>query len=208
MRAIVMSAAVLAAAAGPALADQYTDLMTFQGALASYRLVNFDVDPAGIPLGPGSDVEIGSTYGAWGLEFPRGNRSVTFFGGPVSPPRGWLNDTDVGGDKIFDFDVTGGDYTAAGVHNVLFGGIVGGSTLTAYGDGGVVLDSVTSNTIASTLDFFGVTTASPIRRVVITVNGGGGWGLDDLYVGQVIPAPSSAAALALAGLAVGRRRRA
>jgi len=177
MRAIVMSAAVLAAAAGPALADQYTDLMTFQGALASYRLVNFDVDPAGIPLGPGSDVEIG-------------------------------NDTDVGGDKIFDFDVTGGDYTAAGVHNVLFGGIVGGSTLTAYGDGGVVLDSVTSNTIASTLDFFGVTTASPIRRVVITVNGGGGWGLDDLYVGQVIPAPSSAAALALAGLAVGRRRRA
>lgn len=206
MRNFVFVAA-LAAAAGTASADQFSDLMTFQGATTGNRLVNFDTDPAGNPLGPGGDVEIGMTYDAWGLEFPAGNRSVTFFGQPVSPPRGWLNDTDVGGDKIFDFDIFSGDYTAVGVHNVLFGGIVGGSTLRAYGDGGVLLESVTSNTIPETLDFFGVTTTAPIRRVVITVNGGGGWGLDDLYVGRVIPAPASAAALALAGLGLARRRR-
>lgn len=202
----LLSVAAIAALAGPALADQFHDLPTFLTATPGARLVNFDTDPSGAALGPGSDVEIGATYGAWGLSFPRGNRSVTFFGGPVSPPRGWLNDTDVGGDKIFNFDVMSGDYTAVGVHNVLFGGFVGGSTLRAYGDGGVLLDSVTSNVIAETLDFFGVTTDAPIRRVEITVNGGGGWGLDDLYVGQV-PAPSSVAALGLAGLALGRRRR-
>lgn len=206
MRTLI-AAVTVAAAAGTTLADQYTDLISFQAATASTRLINFDTDPAGAPLGPGGDVEILSTYSAWGAVFPRGNRSVSFFGQPVSAPRGWLNDTASGSDRVFDVEFTAGDITAVGVHNVGFGGTPAGSTLRAYGDGGVLLDSVTSNSIASTLDFFGVTTGSPIRRVEITVNDAGGWGLDDLYIGQVVPAPSSAAALALAALAAGRRRR-
>lgn len=155
-------------------------------------------------VGPGSRRDRDAT---WGAVFPRGNRSVAFFGQPVSAPRGWLNDTASGSDRVFDVDITAADITAVGVHNVGFGGTPAGSTLRAYGDGGVLLESVTSNAIASTLDFFGVTTASPIRRVEITVNDAGGWGLDDLYIGQVVPAPSSLAALGLAGLATARRRR-
>lgn len=204
---LLMPAVIAAMSAGVALADQYTDLMTFQAATASTRLINFDTDPSGAPLGPGGDVEILSTYSAWGAVFPRGNRSVSFFGQPVSAPRGWLNDTASGSDRVFDVEFTAGDITAVGVHNVGFGGTPAGSTLRAYGDGGVLLDSVTSNALASTLDFFGVITGSPIRRVEITVADAGGWGLDDLYIGQAVPAPTSLAALALAGLAPARRRR-
>lgn len=209
MRVQLFAATIVAAAAGSALADQYHDLSTFQGATTT-QLINFDTDPLGVPLGPGGDVELGSTYAAWGAVFSRGNRSVNFFGGPVSPPRGWLNDTDTGTDHMFDVDITRADITAVGVHNVFFGGVPAGATLTAYGDGGAVLGSVDSDAAPETLDFFGLTTTAPIKRVVILSHEGpgAGWGLDNLYIGQGIPAPSAAATIGLGLLAAGRRRRA
>lgn len=205
MRTQVVSAAVIAVAAGSALADSFHDLPSFLTATVNEQLVNFDTTAAGAAF-PGGDAEIGAAYAAWGLTFPRGNRSVNFFGGPVSPPRGWLNDTQSGSDRVFDVDITRDDITAVGVHNVFFGGTPAGSTISAYGAGGVLLESTTSNSIPETLDFFGVSTSSPIKRVVITVRDAGGWGLDDLYVAQ-IPTPASAALLGLGALAVGRRRR-
>lgn len=205
MRMQAVSAAVIAVAAGSALADSFHDLPSFLTATANEQLINFDTTAAGAPFA-GGDAEIGSAYAAWGLTFPRGNRSVNFFGGPVSPPRGWLNDTQSGSDRIFDVDITRDDITAVGVHNVFFGGTPAGSTIAAYGAGGVLLESTTSNAVPETLDFFGVSTSAPIKRVIVTVRDAGGWGLDDLYVAQ-IPTPASAALLGLGVLAAGRRRR-
>ena len=166
---------------GLASATPFTDLGDFLAAVPDAQLVNFDTLPDGstAPLG-----EIGALYGDLGLSFPAGNRIVGTFGGPVSPPQGWLNDTQVGSDRIFDVDITVAGVRAAGVHNVLFGSFPNGGVLRAFDADGNELESVTSDGIGDTLDFFGVTTDADIARVVITVLNPMGWGLDDLWIGE------------------------
>lgn len=174
-----VTAALFTLSAG-ALADQFNDLDDFLAAVPDAQLVNFDVLPDGSPALLG---EVGEQYADFGLDFPFGNRIIDFFGGPVSPPNGWLNDTQVGSDRVFDVDVTVAGVRAAGVHNVLSGSQPNGAILRAFNAAGDELESVMSDGVVSTLDFFGVTTSEDIARVTITVLAPGGWGLDDLYIG-------------------------
>jgi hypothetical protein len=162
-----------------ASADSFNDLGAFLAAAPGATLVNFDTLPGGGPavLGP-----IGAQYAAVGLDFPPANEIIDGFGGPVSPPNGWLNNTFVGADPTFDVNITVAGVRAAGVHNVLFAS-PNGAILRAFDAAGAELESVRSDADGGTLDFFGVTTTADIARVVISVINAGGWGLDDLYVG-------------------------
>ena len=173
----------------------YNDLATFQASTGPLAHVDFDCCTGG--------TEIGNTYAGLGVTFPIGNRFEAGFIQPVSNPNGWINDTS----RFFDADFSAG-VTAVGVHNVFNAGT---STLTAYGVGGVVLGSVTSDSENSTLDFFGITTMADILRIEINVVNSG-WGLDDLYFGtsgSAVPAPSmlSLLLIALGGLGMLSRRR-
>jgi hypothetical protein len=201
LRKLVWASAIVLALSVPALADSYTDLASWKAAVPSWTLVNFDTDPSGAPTVPGAP--IGATYAAYGLDFPPGNLIEGGFGGPVSPPNGWINNTLVGSDRLFDVNMTVDTIFAAGVHNVFYGSWPNGAVLNAYGAGGGLLATVKSDGVAETLDFFGVTTTAPIKRVEILALNPGGWGLDDLYVG--VPEPASAALLAVALLFARRR---
>lgn len=185
-----------------ATADEYTDLDAWKAAVAEWTLINFDTDPAGDPL---FDGPIGEIYADYGVSFPPGNDISSTFWGPVSPPNGWINNTLVDDGRQFDFEVTVGDIYAAGAHNVGAGGTPNGSRLDAYNDDGDLLESVLSDGISDTLDFFGVTTTEPIAYVTITAIDPAGWGLDDLYVG--VPEPAGLALLGLGTMLAGVRRR-
>jgi len=176
---IVLTAAVFAA---PALAhaDTFNDLGDFLAAVPDAQLVNFDTLPDGSAAALG---EIDAQYADLGLSFPLGNRIINGFFGPVSPPNGWLNDTQIGSDRVFDIDITVSGVRAVGVHNVLAGSTPSGGILRAFNAAGDELDSVLSDADGTTNDFFGVTTADDIARVTITVLDPAGWGLDDLYIG-------------------------
>jgi hypothetical protein len=186
----------------PVRADTFNDLDDFLAATGPVTLINFDTDPDGNPTSAGA--QIGSTYASVGADFPLGNTFSTF-GEPVSPPHGWLNNTDVGGDKIFDVEMVFDDIYAVGVHNVWYGSAPNGALLEAFDGSGGVLESVMSDGDLSTLDFFGVTTSDPISYVTVTVINPSGWGLDDLYIG--IPEPASLALLGLGAALLARRRR-
>ncbi|HRJ50274.1 MAG: hypothetical protein KF787_02835 [Phycisphaeraceae bacterium] len=202
MKNVVVSLAVIAAAGMSASAASFNDHASYLAATVNNVVINFDTDPAGNPLSSGQ--EIGSTYAAWGAEFPAGN----FVGAavlPVSSPLCWFNDTIEDGGPRFDVKITAPDITAVGVFNVLYSqGLF--QRLTAYNGGGDALAFVDADNDINTLDFFGVTTAEPIAYVVIQFRDQYGWGVDDLHLGQV-PSPG-AAVLGLMGVAaVGRRRR-
>ena len=173
-------AAVLLALPAWAHADPFNDLGEFLAAVPDAQLINFDVLPDGSPAVLG---EAGAQYADFGLSFSLGNRIINGFFGPASPPNGWLNDTQVGSDRVFDVDITVSGVRAAGVHNVMAGSTPSGAILRAFNAAGAELDSVTSDADGSTNDFFGVTTADDIARVTITVLAPAGWGLDDLYIG-------------------------
>lgn len=166
--------------ASVASADTFNNLSDFLAAVPDATLVNFDTVPGG---GPAALGEIGGQYSALGLNFPPGNLISSVFFGPVSPPNGWLNNTFVGSDPTFDVNITGPGVRAVGVHNVA-AAAPNGAILRAFDSGGTELESVSSDTDPGSLDFFGVTTDADIARVTISVINAGGWGLDDLYIGE------------------------
>ncbi len=200
MKAILAIAAA-GAACSVAGAATYHDLGDFLADNAISAYINFDEDTNGNPTSPGDP--IGNTYAAWGVTFPSANVFSTATG-PVSDPYMWLNDTQINDYRLFDADITAPNITAVGVHHVLFAG-GGTTTLIAYDSGGGVLGTVDGDSDVNSLDFFGLTTNSPIARIEVRMYNWYGWGLDDLYIGQV-PAPSSLALLGLGGLALRRRR--
>ncbi len=167
-----------------ALADSFNNLGDFLAAVPDAQLVNFDVLPDGSATTVG---EIGSLFADYGLEFPPGNQITDTFLEPKSPPRAWVNDTLVGNDRVFDFDINVSGVRAVGAHNVRFGGFPNGAILRAFDAAGNELESATSDSEFATLDFFGVTTDADIERVTITFVLPMGWGLDDLYVGVGSP---------------------
>lgn len=179
--------AALAAVSAPTFAATFNDLPSFQAATQSLTLIDFDTDPAGNSTVQGT--EIGSTYTTLGVDFPTGNK----FGGlagPVSPPTGWLNNTVVGSDRVFDATFNVGGITAVGVYNALYGGIPNGSRLDAWDASNSPLGSVLSDS-NDARDFFGLTTTSAIDHITVTVMSPSGWGLDNLYFGQVVPLPGA-----------------
>jgi hypothetical protein len=184
-----------------ASAAVFNDLATFQAAAPNLTLINFDTTPGGSPTVDNS--EIGNTYASWGAVFPPGNRISQAFFGPVSLPKGWINDTSVGSDRVFDVNFTSGNVRAVGVHNVLE---ASRTRLDAF-NGASIVGTVFSDAIASTLDFYGVTTAQPITRVTITALAPQGWGLDNLYFGPIVPEPSTLMMASIGCLAVTCARR-
>jgi hypothetical protein len=176
-------AAFIALASGGAAGDTFNDLAAFQAATTDLTYLNFDVDQNGVPFL--ATAEIGNGYAALGVQFPPGNY-VSFAAQPVSQPFAWFNDTDPGDDtRVFDADFTRTDITAVGVHQALFA--EGQSTtLVAFDAGGNEIGSVLSDNDGNTLDFFGLTTTTPIARVVITYVNPGGWALDDMYFGRAL----------------------
>jgi hypothetical protein len=205
MGAIAVGAGIIALASGSAVGDTFNDLASFQAATQNLKLLNFDVDENGKPFNLFD--EIGDRYGTLGAHFPPGNYTAGGLGAPSSP-NGWFNDTspDGGISRVFDAEFTDPDVTAVGVYQLqLAGG--GGTSLVAFDPEGGVLGSVSGDNDINTVDFFGLTTNSPIARIEITFTNPNGWGLDDLYFGQQIPTPSAAVALTGGLLLTGRRRR-
>jgi hypothetical protein len=194
-----------------ASADVFNDLASFQAATGSLQLIDFDTDTLGNPTVDGT--QIGATYSPLGVTFTAGNVFEAGFSDPVSDPTGWLNDTFVGSDIVFDADFTIPGVTAVGVHNVGNAGLPQGSVLRAFDSLSSLLETVTSDADGGTLDFFGVTTSTDIARITITVPNAIGWGLDDLYFGSAgataVPEPGVLAFLAGPVLlaAYGTRRR-
>lgn len=190
---LALAAIVCAAFAPRGHGAAFNSLPAFQAATSSLQHVNFDFDLGGRSTASGTD--IGSTYAEIGLVFPPGNEFTKDFFGLTSPPNGWLRTLTA----FFDVDVTAANVTAIGVHNVHDSGLPNGALLEAF-NGPTLLASAMSDQVASTLDFFGVTTTQSITRATIRVPNATGWGLDDLYFGVVVPEPGTATGM-LGGLA-------
>ena len=195
---ICLSGVVIVVLATNAGAAPYNDLTTFMTETMNLTKIDFDTDPSNNPT-PGSG-DIGSTYNSLGINFPTGNWFCSNFTQPVSPPNGWLSNKTLGSDRLFDADFLVGGITAVGVHNVYNGSIPNGALLSAF-NGATLIGSVMSDNVGSTLDFFGLTTTMPITRITITAISPSGWGLDDLYFGEVVPVPG-AVLLGMIGLSV------
>jgi hypothetical protein len=195
---------VIALASGTAAGDTFHDLASFQAATQNLQLLNFDVDQNGVPFHLFD--QIGDRYSTLGAHFSTGNYTAGG-AGAVSDPNGWFNDTTPDGtSRVFDADFTNPDVTAVGVYQLLHAG-GGGTTLRAFDSLGAVLGSVSGDNDVNTVDFFGLTTTSPIAHIVVTFTNPFGWGLDNLYFGQGVPSPSAAMALSGGLLLAGRRRR-
>jgi hypothetical protein len=177
----------LLAAAVASRANTYNNLASFQAATSNLTYINFDTLPDGSPA-PGSG-DIRNAYSAWGISFAPGNMFESHFFRTVSPPNGWLSNNGYP-NPVFQASFLVGNITAVGVFNALFGGTPNGSLLQAYDSSNNLLGSVLSDTDPFTMDFFGLTTSSPIATFTITVPNATGWGLDDLYYGQAVPEPS------------------
>ncbi|HZW10803.1 MAG TPA: hypothetical protein VFF69_12950 [Phycisphaerales bacterium] len=205
MGAAAAGAGLIALAAGSARGDTFNDLASFEGATENLVLLNFDVDENGRAFNLFD--QIGDRYGTLGIHFPAGNYTAGGNGAP-SLPNGWFNDTtpDGGISRVFDAEFTASDVTAVGVYQLLAAG-GGGTSLVAFDAQGGVLGSVSGDNDVDTVDFFGLTTTSPISRIEVTFTNPGGWGLDNLYFGQQVPAPSAGVALCGGLLLAGRRRR-
>ena len=186
----ILFATVLCAIAASASATSYNSLAPFLSDNPGVTLINFDTVPGG-GAAPNSG-DIGNTYASLGVTFSSGNQFTSSFAGPVSPPNGWLNNTDIGGGTIqFDADFTASGIQAVGVFNVRFSGVPAGSLLQAFDSSSVLLGSVLSDNDGNTKDFFGLTTSSDIARITITVAAAQGFGLDDLYFGPAGAGPSN-----------------
>jgi hypothetical protein len=179
----VAAAAIIALASGVAMGDTFTDLAAFQGATQNLRNCNFDLGADG---GEFSFLEeVAERYAVYGVHFPPGN-FVSFTSGS-SPPKGWFNRTspDNGITRIFNANFDAG-VTAVGVFQVLNSG-GGGSYLTAFDAGGNVLGTAFGDDDLGTIDFFGLTTTTPIARITVTFTHNiEGYGADDLYFGEAI----------------------
>ncbi|MEM9145219.1 MAG: hypothetical protein AAGC57_03405 [Pseudomonadota bacterium] len=167
----------------------FNNLPSFQAASSSLTLIDFETP------GITSRVPIGSDYAALGVVFP--NTNIYSQGGrPVSGRNSWATNTP----RFFNATITISGITAIGVHNALNSST---STLSAFDSADNLLGSVTSDSIASTLDFFGLTTMTDIARIEVNTVGPG-WLLDDLYVGTADAAPvplPGALGFLIAGLA-------
>ena len=174
---ILVISGLVALPAGQAAATVFNDLTTYLASTGPQTLIDFETTgTGGVPT---NGADIGSTYS--GLDFDTGNFFESGFGSPVSGSWGWLSNNADGTARIFAFDFTMSGVTSVGVHNVLNGGIPSGSELSAlaFDASGSLLETVLSDAVGDTKDFFGVTTLEDIARVEIRVDNAGGWGLDD-----------------------------
>jgi hypothetical protein len=199
----VLTTFIAASATGVASAATFTDLSAFLAATGPNTVVDFNAAGSGAIL---------NTYAGLGVTFSSGNTFADCVQ-ETSPPYCWLNNTSDGADgRIFDATFIVGGITAVGINSVLGGGF---SILRAYDAGNVLLGTVSSDSVSSTLDFFGLTTTAPIAYITVQFPAPvSGWALDDLRFGaaaDVEPVPEPATLLlmgaGLAGARCLRRRR-
>jgi len=193
------AAAAVVAMAGAANAAVFTSAAAFTPNLAPGFFFN---DFASVVSGPSAP-----------LAFSGGGFSYTV-GTQVGALSGLFNDpgvisTDNAGDRI-EVTFTGAPVTALGGNfwSTDINVFPVASTVT------VQLSDGTTEVFASSsaADFRGFTSLVPISSFSIdagnTASGGPAWAtLDNLYVGNAVPAPGAIAMFGLAGLAAGRRRR-
>ncbi|HLO39733.1 MAG TPA: hypothetical protein VK176_01825 [Phycisphaerales bacterium] len=199
-----MSIAVvgLAVASSLATAGSFNDHAAYLSASTNNTVINFDFDSNGREIASGTF--LGNLYAADGVVFGGGGYAASG-SGPVSSPNVWVDDTLDGGDRVFTAFITAPGITAVGMFNALFSS--GDYTiLTAFDAGDNVIGTVAADNIGGTKDFFGVTTATAISRIEVRLGNPGGWALDDLHLGQAVPAPGAAAVAAVGLLSLRRRR--
>jgi hypothetical protein len=207
----VFAVTVAGATASRATAVPFNDLATFLAAAGPTTLIDFEHDGTGAT--PVDGAQIGDTFAALGISFPAGNTFTSTFAGPVSGDWGWLNDTIVGSDRRFDAVFLGPGIRAVGVHNVFNGGVPAGSLLRAFDASDNLIESVLSDSVGTTPDFFGLVTDVDIARFEVLVLNPQGWGLDDLHFGEAAapvpePNPQLLTGAALLGLCALARRKA
>ncbi len=197
MKAMMFLAGAVMAA--PAMADVFTDSASFLAQVQpGFYFNNF----ASVGAGP-----------ATSLNFSSGGFAYTISTGPGSISGLFNNPGLISTDNAQDvirIDFTSGNVTAVGGNffssDINFNAIAASVTV-ALSDG----QSVSFNS-SNANDFRGFTSNQTITSLTIDafdVPGGAfAWStLDNLYVGQAIPAPGAMALLGLGGLAAARRRR-
>ncbi len=173
---------IIAMAAGVACADEFNDLGDYLAATTDNQLIDFDTLPGGGDAPETGDIL--DDYLAFGVSFPPGN-FYSGLAGAVSGTHGWINDTlnGDGTERLFDVDIVADDVTAVGVWQTLFAG-GGTTTLEAYDALGNLLATAEGDADVDSLDFFGLTTDVPVKKVIVRWTDWFGWALDDLYVGK------------------------
>jgi MYXO-CTERM domain-containing protein len=196
MKAMMFLAGAVMAA--PAMADVFTDSASF---LANVQPGSYFNDFASVGAGATPSLSFNSGGFAYTVT-AFGTGSQQLFNNPG------LVSTDSAVDAI-RITFTSGNVTAVGGNffssDINFNAIAASVTV-ALSDG----QSVTFNS-SSANDFRGFTSTQTITSLTIDAidpPAGPAWStLDNLYVGQAIPAPGAMALLGLGGLAAARRRR-
>lgn len=197
MRAMMLMAAAVTAA--PAMAAVYTDSASFLAQVQpGFYFNNF----TGVPTGAQPSLSYSSGGFSYTISTAPGSISGLFNG------TGFVS-TDNAQDMI-QIDFTSGNVTAVGGNfwatDINFNAIAATVAINLSDGTSVSFNSTSAN------DFRGFTSTQTITSLTIDaldVPGGAfAWStLDNLYVGQAIPAPGAMALLGLGGLAAARRRR-
>jgi hypothetical protein len=175
-----LAALILAAVPATAAAQTtpYTSEAAFQSAAGTLTLVDWDVDDVNCPIfAPSPGVLAGSFYTGDGLSFSAG----VIFGEPNLPFSGRsapniISNSGVNTPTPALVDGTfATTVTAVGIWNT-----AAQSRLLVYDTTDNLLGSITSDTDATTDDFLGLVSTTPIKRFEFTFVSGIGFGGDDL----------------------------